>query len=267
MKMKIKQMKYIQIIAFVCVSMLSIAQGPFLLDKVIAKVGSEYILLSELEGQYAYLKESNSEITEEAKCEIMENLIAQKIIVYQAKLDSIEISDDALEAQLDYRFQSILRQMNGDEEFFQTYYGATISEMKERYRENQLQQMLSERMQQKLISEVDITPKEVKDFFEQIPTDSLPYLNSEVEVSELVIKPQINNEERQKALGTAAAAPSPPASARATRRLCMVAFLLSLSLRGYCLPHGPPRRGGRFRICLNPRPSRARRPFFFAPVA
>lgn len=192
--------KYIQILIVACISTAAIAQGPVLLDKVICKVGSEYILLSELEGQYAYIKESSPEITEDAKCEMMENLIAQKIIVYQARLDSIEVSDEELDAQLSYRFESILRQMNGDEAFFQEYYGATVNEMKERYKDEQKQQILSERMQQKLIANVQITPNEVKEFFEQFPTDSLPYLNSEVEVSELVLKPVVNEEERLKAL-------------------------------------------------------------------
>lgn len=193
--------KYIQTLVIACIATATMAQqGPILLDKVIAKVGSEYILLSELEGQYAYIKESNPGITEDAKCDMMENLIAQKIIVYQAKLDSIEVSDDELDAQLTYRFESILRQMNGDEEFFQDYYGATVNEMKDRYKDEQEQQILSERMQQKLISEVSITPNEVKEFFERIPTDSLPYLNSEVEVSELSLKPEVNEEERLKAL-------------------------------------------------------------------
>lgn len=190
------------ILALLVTASTTLAQqnGPVLLDKVIARVGSEYVLLSELEGQYAYLSESNPSITEQDKCQIMENLIAQKVIVYQAKIDSITVSNEELEAQLDFRFESILRQMNGDEEFFQEYYGATVNEMKDRYREDQKQQILSERMQQKLISEVNITPMEVKAFFDQFPTDSLPYLNSEVEVSELVIKPQVNEEERQKAL-------------------------------------------------------------------
>ena len=116
--------KYIQILIVTCLSAAAMAQGPVLLDKVISKVGSEYILLSELEGQYAYIKESNPSVTEDTKCEMIENLIAQKIIVYQARLDSIEITDEELDAQLTYRFESILRQMNGDEEFFQEYYGA-----------------------------------------------------------------------------------------------------------------------------------------------
>lgn len=192
--------RYTIAVLLMTMSLWATAQDAALLDKVIAKVGSEYVLLSELEGQYAYLVEANPLMEESAKCDIMENLIAQKIVVYQAKIDSVQVSDEELEAQLSYRFESVLRQMNGDEEFFQQFYGATVNEMKERYREDQKSQILAEKMQQKLISQVDITPSEVKAFFDEIPTDSLPYLNSEVEVSELVVKPQVNAEERQKAL-------------------------------------------------------------------
>jgi peptidyl-prolyl cis-trans isomerase SurA len=90
--------------------------------------------------------------------------------------------------------------MNGDEEFFREYYGATVTEMKDRYRDDQKQKILAERMQYQLIDQVRITPAEVKQFFYNIPTDSLPYLNSEVELAELLIKPTVNQIEREKAL-------------------------------------------------------------------
>jgi len=106
------------------------------------------------------------------------------------------VSDDEVEAQLDFRFDNVLRQMNGDEEFFKEYYGATVSEMKERYRDDQKQQILSERMQSQLINSVKVTPQEVQDFFDKIPTDSLPYFNSEVELGELVMKPQVSEEQK-----------------------------------------------------------------------
>ena len=170
------------------------------IDKVVAKVGSELVLLSDMEDQYQYLAKQQPGIGPDAKCGIMENLIAQKVIIYQAKLDSVEVTDAELDAQLDYRFESILRQMNGDEEFFKEYYGFTVSEMRDRVRDDQKQQILAERMQGTLIGSVTITPKEVEEFYNQIPTDSLPFLNSEVEISEIVMAPQVNNEERQKTL-------------------------------------------------------------------
>ncbi len=169
----------------------------FLIDKVVAKVGSEFILLSEVEDQYAYSITQDASLDENIKCEILDGLIAQKLIIYQAKLDSVDVSDQEVEGQLTLRFENILRQMNGDEEFFRDYYGASVVEMKERYRDDQKQQILAERMQMKLINSVTITPDEVQKFYDAIPKDSLPFLDSEVELGELVIKPQVNEKQKK----------------------------------------------------------------------
>ncbi len=171
-----------------------------LVDKVIAKVGSEYVLLSDLEGDYQYRLSLDPTMDESSKCGIVEEIIAQKIIVYHAKLDSVDVSDDEVEARLNYRFDAVLAQMNGDEEFFKEVYGATISEMKDRYRQDQREQILAERMQVNILNEVSITPMEVKGYYNSIPYDSIPYLNAEVELSEIVVKPEVNSVERQKAL-------------------------------------------------------------------
>lgn len=186
--------------SLILISAFALNAQTYLVDKVVAKVGGEIILLSDIEDQYAYLAQNSVSLDDNAKCEIMSGIISQKIIVHNAKLDSIEVGDDEVEAQLDYRFDNILAQMNGDEEFFKEYYGATVKEMKEKYRADQKEQILLDRMQQSLIAGVNITPSEVKEFFEAFPTDSLPYLNSEVEISELVISPKVNEQERQKSL-------------------------------------------------------------------
>ncbi len=175
---------------------LSIGQS-YMIDKVVAKVGGEFILLSEVEDQYAYSLTQDPTLGEDIKCQILDNLIAQKLIIYQAKLDSVEVSDQEVEAQLELRFDNILRQMNGDEEFFADYYGAGVAEMKERYRDDQKQQILAERMQMKLINSVTITPDEVQQFYDRIPQDSLPFLDSEVELGELSIKPVVNDEQKK----------------------------------------------------------------------
>lgn len=175
-------------------------QEPLIIDKVVARVGTETILLSDVEDQFAYQAQRMPSAGEELKCEILQSIIAQKLIVHQARLDSIEVSAEQLEANLELRIDNVLRQMNGDESFFEEYYGMTISEMRDNLREDLEQQMLAQQMQTKVINEVDITPKEVKDFFMQIPEDSIPYLNAEVELSEIVLAPEVNSEERSKAL-------------------------------------------------------------------
>lgn len=171
-----------------------------LVDKVVAKVGSEYILLSEIEEEFSYAKSKEPGISDNVKCMILDNMIAQKLVIYHAKIDSVEITDEEVETQLDYRFESVLRQMNGDEVFFQEYYGATIQEMKDRFRDDQRHKILAEKMQYKLISEIEITPKEVEKFFYNVPKDSLPYFKSEMEISEIVLVPKVNETERKKAL-------------------------------------------------------------------
>lgn len=189
------------IILVVCFMTCFVFQGyTQLVDKVIAKVGSEYILLSEIEEEFAYAKSKDPDVSDDIKCVILDNMIAQKLVIYHAKIDSVEITDAEVETQLDYRFESVLRQMNGDEAFFEEYYGASVAEMKERYRDDQKHKILAEKMQHKLISEIEITPKEVEKFFKNVPSDSLPYFKSEMEISEIVSLPLVNDVERQKAL-------------------------------------------------------------------
>jgi peptidyl-prolyl cis-trans isomerase SurA len=187
----------ILMMVFFLATMVTVSSQSYLIDKVVAKVGSEFVLLSEVEDQYAYSLTQDPSLGIDIKCQILADLISQKLIIYQAKLDSVEVSDQEVEAQLELRFDNILRQMNGDEEFFASYYGAGIAEMKERYRDDQKQQILAERMQMKLINSVTITPNEVQQFYDMIPKDSLPYLDSEVELGELVIKPEVNDEQKR----------------------------------------------------------------------
>ena len=193
--MKIQNIILTLLVFIVTMQMLS--SQSYLIDKVVSKVGSEFVLLSEVEDQYAYSLTQDPSLGVEIKCQILADLISQKLIIYQAKLDSVEVSEQEVEAQLELRFDNILRQMNGDEEFFASYYGAGVAEMKERYRDDQKQQILAERMQMKLINSVTITPEEVQQFYDRIPQDSLPYLDSEVELGELVIKPMVNNEQKK----------------------------------------------------------------------
>jgi len=191
-------MKKILVICFLISTNIGL-QAQKIIDKVIINVGGEYVIYSELINNYRYIKESNPNNPVDI-CAVAEQIVSQKILVDQAKLDSIIVSDIEVEGQLDYRFQNILRQMGGDEARFKEYYGKSIGEMKDDQREDMKQQILAERIQGQLINEVTITPKEVVEFFEAIPKDSIPFLSSEVEISEIVFKPKVSAEEREKAL-------------------------------------------------------------------
>ena len=191
---------YLSCLLIVSTGTLLSGQDKMLIDRVIAKVGNETILLSDIESQYGFAVEQSGFPDPNIKCEIMDGLIGQKLIVHHAKLDSVIISPEELDNNLDFRISQVLRQMNGDEEFFEQYYGMTVETMRGNLREDLEQQLLAERMQQTLLNEVTITPKEVKDFFYSIPADSLPYLNAEVELAEIVVNPKVNSEEKAKSL-------------------------------------------------------------------
>lgn len=170
------------------------------IDDIIAQVGEEIILLSEIEEQYALVSAQQGSIPEAAKCDIIDQLLSQKLILNQAKLDSVVVADEEIEAQLNTRIDRILGYMQGDVAQFEAYYGKSVSEVKEEFRTDLRSQITAERMQATILSEVKITPSEVKAFFNTIPKDSLPYFNSEVELGELVFKPVVNDEERLKAM-------------------------------------------------------------------
>lgn len=172
------------------------AQGNrILVDKVVAKVGDNIILYSDVEEQYRALdyKPAN------AKCLIMDQLMANALLLVQAEIDSIVVLDEEVQVQLDARIDRILRLMGYDIEQFKAYYGKTPEEVKEEFRPDLRNQLIAQRMQGNLTQELSVTPSEVKAFFENIPADSLPYFNSEVEIGEIVIKPDPNEDELKKA--------------------------------------------------------------------
>ena len=170
------------------------------IDKITAQVGDELVLRSELEENYALMQDRRGVLPDGIRCSILENLLVSNLLVHQARLDSIEVGDEEVEAQLDDRVDQILSLMNNDLEQFRNYYGMTVSEAKNEFREDLRKQIMAQRMQDNLMSEINVTPSEVKTFFSAIPKDSLPYFNAEVEVRELRYFPQVNPVERQKSI-------------------------------------------------------------------
>ena len=173
------------------------AQNKAVIDKIVGKVGNELILLSEIEEQYDLMREQQGTLPDGFRCNILENLLAQNLLLNQARLDSVIVSDEEVQAQLDARIEQILAYMNNDLEQFQAYYGQTVSEVKEQFREDLKNQLLVQRMRQQIIDEITVTPSEVKAFFKGIPADSLPYFNSEVEIGEVVYKPRVNEDQHK----------------------------------------------------------------------
>ena len=169
------------------------------MDKIIAIVGGEILLQSELEENLSMAEQQGGGLPDNADCMFLNQLLSQKLLINQARLDSILVLDEEVEGQMDARFEQILNMMNNDPKQFVDFYGMTIPEAREKLRTDMKDQMLAQRMQQDIISSIKITPSEVISFFNNIPTDSLPYFNSEVEVGEIVFFPEPSKEEKTRA--------------------------------------------------------------------
>ncbi len=169
-------------------------------DKVIGVLGDEIILLSELEKQVAYLaQQQKTPLPPNAKCLMLDNILTEKLLIHQAKVDSIEVSDDEVNTQIDARIDRILGMMGNSVTQFIDYYGQTPAEMKDFMADDMKSQLLSERMRQQIIDGATIRPSEVFAFYNNIPKDSIPFFNSEVEYSELVYKPVVNQAAKDEA--------------------------------------------------------------------
>jgi len=168
------------------------------IDQVIARVGGEYVLLSELEEQFALAaSQTNDPLPPEARCQMLDQLLVGKLLYNQSKLDSIEVPDSDVESQLNARIDRILSYMGGSIEQFEDYYGQSITATKEQFREDLRVQIATDRIRQTVVRGVKVTPAEVKDFFSEIPKDSLPYFNAEVEIGEIAVMPEANEETRK----------------------------------------------------------------------
>ena len=164
------------------------------LDKTIAVVGGEMLLFSSLESQIVSLKSQGVIVDDNNKCELMEELLFQKLLIHQAKQDSLEVSDEEVEMEIDRRLNYFIAQI-GSERKLEQYYKKTIKEIKEEFRGTVKDQMISQRMQGKITSGLTITPKEVRDFYKKIPKDSIPMIESEVKYAQILIYAKESKEE------------------------------------------------------------------------
>lgn len=170
-----------------------------LIDEIVAVVGSEIILRSEVEQQANQMYVQGYVETNDFNtlCDMLEEMVFQKMMLAQAQLDSLQVSEDQVEQELNRRVQYFIQQIGGREKLEQ-YMGKSIEQMKSDFRETIKNQLLVNQMQQKIIGSVKVTPSEVKDFYHSIPKDSLPYIPAELQIGQIVIIPPIREEEKQR---------------------------------------------------------------------
>ncbi len=167
-----------------------------LLDGIIAVVGDEIILNSAIEDRALQARIEGGEVDESNKCGFLEELLFEKLLLHNARLDSLEVSDGEVMDEIERRLAYYIK-MLGSVESFEAEYGKSVAQWKADFTEPILDQLLAQRMQQTISQEVRATPAEVLEYFEKTPVDSLPLIPEELSYSEIVLQPVISDRQKQ----------------------------------------------------------------------
>lgn len=185
-------MKKILLALSLLVSTITVAQRSTI-DKVIWVVGNEPILLSDVE-EMRISSELQGMAVPNARCVIPEQIAIQKLYQHQAELDSVEVSESNVNAEVESRIQGYI-QTFGSKENVERMAHKTIAQLREDLRNRIREQMLVQGAQQKLTSSVKVTPAEVREYFKNVPEDSLPLIPTQVEVQIITSKPVVSRDE------------------------------------------------------------------------
>lgn len=173
------------------------AQGQNI-DKTIAVIGKHIILRSELERELKAFKAENIAVTDSVRCAVLEELMYQKLLLAQAEKDSVTVKDEQVESELDRRMAYYLQQF-GSEDRFEAFYGKTVKQYKDELREDIKNILVGQQMQSKIAGDIKVSPQDVRAFYNSLPEDSLPNVNTEVEIGQLVKKPEVSEEAKKAA--------------------------------------------------------------------
>jgi len=164
-------------------------------DKIIAQVGDKIVLRSDVVNAIEDYKRQGqaAQLPPNPECAFLEGQLIQKALVLQAEKDSLSISNEEIEAALDNQIRGFI-QMYGSKEMLEEIAGRTIYQLREDFRQPFREKKLADLMRSKIVENVKITPAEVRTFYNNIPKDSLPYYESEIEVSQIVNTPKASKD-------------------------------------------------------------------------
>jgi peptidyl-prolyl cis-trans isomerase SurA len=188
-------MKYTFLLFFI--TSLSFAQQkPLTLDKIVAQIGENVILKSDIESQKAQEIDSVKNITANQDCEILEKLLMQNLFLNQAEIDSIKISDAQVDGEMENRLRVIEQQIGGRQKM-EEFYNKTVTQIKNEFRPLIKKRLMTEEMQRQITGATNITPKEIEEYYKNLPSDSIPFINAKISIQQIVIFPKITQEDRQ----------------------------------------------------------------------
>jgi len=174
------------------------AQQSQTIDKIVAQVGDKVILLSDIQAQKLQALQAGLTIAPEMDCQILEELMYQNLLLNQAILDSIEVQDGQVDAEMENRIRIIENQIGGRQKL-EEFYGKTITQIKNEFRSIIKDQLLSQEMERQIASDVNVTPREVQKFYDAIPLDSIPLINSQLSFQQIVHYPEITTADKKRA--------------------------------------------------------------------
>ncbi|MGY4383802.1 peptidyl-prolyl cis-trans isomerase SurA [Pedobacter sp. UYP24] len=167
------------------------------IDKVVAILGGNIILLSELNQQYAQYLNSGNPANDKFKCYLLQQMLGAKLLKQQAELDSVYVEENQVDEEVNKRMRYQVQKAGGEERLEQ-FLNRSILQYKDEIRPDIKEQLISQKMQAKITQDVSVTPLEVKRYFDSYKKDSLPDIATEFEIGEIVLHPKLTKAEKQK---------------------------------------------------------------------
>ena len=191
---KFKSFKFVALCALALLSGPAVYGQDNVIDEVVWVVGDEAIWKSEVEEARMSAQYEGRKIDGDPYCVIPEEIAVQKLFLHQAALDSIEVAESEVIQRVDYMTNMYIANI-GSREKMEEYFNKTSSQIRETLRDNAREGLKVQKMQQKLVGEIKITPAEVRRYFKDLPQDSIPYIPTQVEVQIITQQPKIPLEE------------------------------------------------------------------------
>ena len=185
------------VLMWLCVCTMQMMAQDNVIDEVVWVVGDEAILKSEVETERRNAQYAGRKFDGDPYCVIPEELALQKLFLNQAAIDSIEVSDAEVMNEVEYRINFYISQM-GSREKMEEYFYKTYTQIREELREMARREITMQKMQQELMKDVKVTPADVRRYFKELPSDSIPYIPTQVEVQLITIEPEISVEENER---------------------------------------------------------------------
>lgn len=169
-------------------------------DGVVGVVGEYVILDSDIDKTLVELEAQGISTAEITRCQMFGKLLEDRMFAHHAVQDSLEVSDAEINGFMDQQIETMVERVGSMKEILGFYNKKTVEEFREYFYDIVKQNKLTQNMQGDIVKGVEITPEEVRQFFNEIPKDQLPMIGDEMELAEIVVKPVISKEQKQKVI-------------------------------------------------------------------